>query len=76
LEGEDPSPTTVASSLLEKLQSHYGGLSNVQEHEALQYLSVMKALKAAKAEVGFIENLFVGWCGMCVLCVEGEGCGW
>ena len=46
LEGEE------SSALLEQLNNHYGGLENVQEHEALQYLSVMRALKAAKAEVG------------------------
>lgn len=45
LDGSDP------STLLEQLHNHYGGLENVQEHEALQYLSVLKALKAAKAEV-------------------------
>ncbi len=46
LEGGSP------SDLLEQLCNHYGGLENVQKHEATQYLSVMKALKAAKAEVG------------------------
>lgn len=45
-----------ASVLLDNLLSHYGGLENIQSHEALQYLNVMKALKAAKAEVGTIKN--------------------
>ena len=46
LEGDSP------AHLLEQLQNHYGGLESVQEHEASQYLSVMKTLRAAKAEVG------------------------
>lgn len=46
LETEEP------SALLEQLLSHYSGLENIQAHEALQYRNVMRALKAAKAEVG------------------------
>lgn len=39
-------------ALLEQLTNQYGGLQNIQEHEALQYLAVMRALRAAKSEVG------------------------
>ncbi len=51
LDGDSP------SHLLEQLDNHYGGLENVQDHEATQYLNVMRALKAAKAEVGTIRVL-------------------
>lgn len=56
------------SDFLEQLTGHYGGLENVQEHEVSQYLKVMRALKAAKAEVGVDGNVmpmhmswFSGW---------------
>ena len=38
-------------TLLECLHSQHGGLENVQDHEALQYLNVMRASRAAKVEV-------------------------
>lgn len=48
LDGDSP------AHLLEQLHNHYGGLENVQEHEATQYLSILRALKQAKAEVGTV----------------------
>lgn len=44
------------AALLEHLHNQYGGLENVQDHEALQYLNVMKALRQAKTEVGINKN--------------------
>lgn len=38
--------------LLELLCSEHCGVEHVQAHEALQYLSVLSTLRAAKAEVG------------------------
>ena len=47
LEEEDP------GVLLERLQGHYSGLENIQEHEASQYRNIFRALRTAKAEVGY-----------------------
>ena len=44
------------SVLLEQLTSEYSGVDHIQEHEALQYLSVMKALRTAKVEVGINKS--------------------
>ena len=40
------------SQLVESLSSPHCELEHVQPHESLQYLNVMRALRAAKAEVG------------------------
>lgn len=50
LDGDD------SSALLEQLTNHYGGLDNIQEHEALQYLKILRATKAAKVEVGINKS--------------------
>ena len=41
-----------SSSLLQALHSQHAGLSNVQDSNALHYLTVLRAMRAAKAEVG------------------------
>ena len=37
--------------LLEALHSQHAGLENVQDEQALHYFDVLRAMKAAKAEV-------------------------
>ncbi len=55
--------------LVENLHNYYSGLENVQDHEALQYLNVMKALRVAKAEVSQARNGY-GYC------VPNQKCSW
>ena len=46
LGGDDP------AALLQALHNQYGGLQNVQDSNALHYVNILKAMKAAKVEVG------------------------
>ena len=45
LDEDDP------SLLLERLKNEHAGVENIQEPQALYYLNLLKATKAAKAEV-------------------------
>lgn len=42
---------STPAALLESLANEHMGVVNVQEPQALQYLNLLKAMKAAKAEV-------------------------
>lgn len=41
------------AALLESLANEHVGVVNVQEAQALQYLNLLKTMKAAKAEVHY-----------------------
>jgi len=65
--GDDP------SSLLETLHNQYAGLQNVQDAQALHYLNILKALRAAKAEVCVCQYIKIK-CVSGYLCVcNGSG---
>ena len=60
---EDP------SALLEQLTNEHAGVANIQEAQALHYLNLLKAMKAAKAEVDIGHVIGHMTCLLCIIIV-------
>ena len=46
------------AALLESITNEHMGVANVQEAQALHYLNLLKAMKAAKTEVSYVIMKF------------------